>query len=407
MGFLSSAYSGASSEKSTSLYELLRNSTGWAASSSGKTVTVHTAMKVSTVLACTRVIGEGIAQVPLKLMRKSKDGKLRTPETSHPLYDVLANKANDWQTSFEYRETVAMHAVLCGNHYSFISRSSRGEILELVPLDPGSVTPKRASNWELTYEVRADNGNTKIFPAESIWHVKGPSWNSWMGLDAVQLARESIGLAMAAEEQQGNLQRNGVRSSGTYSVEGKLSPQQHSDLAEWIAANQAGPKNDGKPMVLDRAAKWIPTVMTGIDAQTLETRRFQIEEICREFRVNPIMVGAESKNTTYASAEQMFLAHVVHCLSPWYMRLEQSIDANLLTKEDRENGLYASFIDEGLLRGSLKDKHAMILADIAGRLITQNEGRSLLDMPPDSDPESDKLNHPANIAGAPPKEAKP
>ncbi len=404
MGIFAAAHAGKNGQKALNIIDLLRNTTAWANSASGKVVNVDTALRVSTVLACTRVIGEGISGVPLKIMRKAPGSSLREQATLHPLYDLLGTKPNDWQTSFEYLETLAMHAVLAGNHYSFISRSNRSGIMELIPFEPSAVTPKRADDWSLTYEVRAKNGQSQVFPAKVIWHVKGPSWNSWMGLDAVHLARDAIGLAMAAEEQQARLQRNGVRSTGTYSVEGKLSPEQHDDLRSWIMDNHAGPSNDGKPMVLDRAAKWLPTTMTGVDAQTLETRRFQIEEICREFRVNPIMVGAESKNTTYASAEQMFLAHVVHCLAPWYRRLEQSIDANLLTAEERRQGYYANFVDEGLLRGSLKDKHQMIRDDVNGGLLMPNEGRALLDLPPDPDPASNKLRIPANIAGSQPQQ---
>lgn len=402
MGILSSAFARPTGEKALSLYELLYNSTGWRNSASGKVVNTQTALQVSTVLACTRVIGEGIAQVPLKLMRKKPGSELRETETEHPLYELLSIRPNDWQTSFEYRETVAMHAVLCGNHYSFINRSNRSGIMELIPFEPGSVTVKRGNDWSLSYDVRAANGSVQNFPAKAIWHVKGPSWNSWMGLDAVQLAREAIGLAMATEESQSRLQRNGVRTSGTYSVSGTLGPDQYKALKNWIDENYAGADRDGSAMVLDRDAKWIPHSMTGVDAQTIETRRFQIEEICRHFRVNPIMVGAESKNTTYASAEQMFLAHVVHCLAPWYMRLEQSIDANLLTAEERKAGLYSCFVDEGLLRGSLKDKHEMIRADVNGGILIPNEGRALLDLPPDENPESNKLRIPANIAGAQP-----
>jgi len=400
VGLLSSAYAGASGQKALSLYELLRNTSAWGTSASGKVVNVDTALKVSTVLACTRVIGEGIAQVPLKIMQKKPGSALRVPATDHPLYDLLGTAPNDWQTSFEYRETVALHAVLTGNHYSFINRSNRSGIMELIPLEPGAVTPKRADDWTLTYEVRSSNGSTQIFPAKAIWHVKGPSWNSWMGMDAVHLARDAIGLAMAAEEQQARLQRNGVRSSGTYSVEGKLSPDQYKELRSWITENHAGSKNEGNFMLLDRATKWLPTSMTGVDAQTLETRRFQIEEICREFRVNPIMVGAESKNTTYASAEQQFLSHVVHTLAPWYSRLEQSIDANLLTDAERAEGYYSNFVEEGLLRGSAVDTKETILGYVNGGILTVNEGRALLDVNPMGNSKYDDLREPANITGS-------
>jgi HK97 family phage portal protein len=142
--------------------------------------------------------------------------------------------------------------------------------------------------------------------------------------------------------------------------------------------------------------------MTSIDAETLDTRRFQVEEICRHFQVNPIMIFAESKNTTYASAEQQFLSHVVHGLSPTYMRIEQSIDANLLTEKDREEGLYACFVDEGLLRGSMKDKKDSLLGYLNGGAMTANEVRAKLDLNPDADPASDKLRIPANIVGSVP-----
>jgi HK97 family phage portal protein len=155
-------------------------------------------------------------------------------------------------------------------------------------------------------------------------------------------------------------------------------------------------------MVLDRAAKWLNTSMTGVDAQTLETRRFQVEEMCRALGVNPIMVFAESKNTTYASAEQMFLAHVVHTVAPDYSRIEQSINANLLTDADRAAGLYANFVEEGLLRGSMVETKDTLLGYTNGGLMTANEARAKLDMNPDPDPASDKLRIPANITGTVP-----
>lgn len=379
--------------------DLFRDLLGRRTSATGKMVSVKTAIEVATVFACMRVIGEGIAQVPLKLMQESVDGRTRLPAKQHALYEILNSRPNAWQTSFEYREMLAMHTVLGGNAFSFVNRSNRAGVMELIPFEPGCVTVTRADDWTLSYEVRGQDGKTMAFPAKAIWHLRGPSWNSWMGLEAVQLAREAIGLSMAIEEQQARMQKNGVQVSGTYSVEGTLKDDQYKALRNWIDENYAGPEKAGRPMVLDHGAKWLNTSMTGVDAQTLETRRYQVEEICRFFRVNPIMVGAESKNTTYASAEQMFLAHVVHTLSPWYMRLEQSIDANLLTAADREAGLYACFVDEGLLRGSMVDKQAALIGYVNGGLMTQNEGRAKLDMNPDPDPESDKLHRPANIAG--------
>lgn len=398
MGFFSRAVAG---QKALSTYDVFRGLIAGRISHSGKTVSADTAIQVSTVFACCRVIGEGIAQVPLKLMSETKAG--RVPAKKNPLYDVLAFRPNAWQTSFEYREMLAWHVVLCGEHFSYINRRSNGQILELIPFEPNQVVVTRSNGWGLTYDVRGKDGTINTFPASSIWHVRGPSWNSWQGLKPVELAREAIGLAMATEEAVGRLHRNGVQPSGVYSVEGALSEPQHKQLSDWIDRNNAGVENTGKTLILDRAAKWINTQMTGIDAQSLETRRFQIEEICRYARVLPIMVGSSDKAATYASAEQMFLHHMVHTLSPWYQRLEQSIDANLLTDSDRGNGLYANFVEEGLLRGSAKDTKDTLLGYVNGGLMTPNEGREKLDMNPDPDPASDRLRIPANIVGAVPE----
>ena len=335
-------------------------------------------------------------------MRESADGKSRIPARDHGLYEVLGSRPNQWQTSFEYREMMAWHLVLTGNAFSFKVRGLGGKIKELIPFEPGQVTVSRHDDRTLTYIVRNDDGLSREFAEEDIWHVRGPSWSSWMGLEAVKLAREAIGLSMATEEAAGSLHKNGVRTSGVYSVEGSLSPAQHKALSAWIEESSAGSGKTGKPLIVDRAAKWTSTQMTGVDAQTMEMRRFQIEEICRFFRVMPIMVGYSDKAMTYASAEQMFLAHVVHTLAPWYQRIEQSIDASLLTAKERASGLYANFVEEGLLRGSMAETKDTILGYVNGGIMTPNEGRSKLDLNPDADPASDKLRIPANIVGAVP-----
>jgi len=400
MALLANAFARKSASSFDVLAEIARR-TG-AISISGKNINHKTALQVATVFACCRVIGEGVAQVPLKLMKESKDGKSRMPDREHPLFSILAYRPNNWQTSFEYREMVAWHVALCGNAYSFINRVG-GKVAELIPFSPNCVTPKRdAKTLALSYEVRADDGQVMRFPAEAIWHLKGASWDSWQGLEAMKLAREAIGLSITSEESVSRLHTNGVRPSGVYSVEGTLKDDQYKALAKWIDDHVAGTQNVGKPMILDRAAKWFNTQMTGVDAQTLETRRFQIEEVCRFMRVMPIMVGYSDKATTYASSEQMFLAHVVHTLAPWYERIEQSINAVLLTDKDRANGLYANFVEEGLLRGSMKETKDTLLGYVNGGLMTPNEGRAKLDLNPDADEASDKLRIPANIVGAVP-----
>ena len=378
----SSSPTGTIRSASELMRELLR---GGGASKSGAAVNWETALRVGAFFACARVIADGLAQVPLKLYRESADGTTRAPAKDHPLYDVLHRRPNEWQTSFEYREMIALHLVFTGRHHSFINRV-RGDVVELIPFEPGTCVTKCADDGTLTYEVRTRSGKTQIYPAEAIWHIKGPSWNGWEGLDTVrQAAREALGLAIATEEAHALLHANGVQTTGTYSVEGKLSLEQYTQLRKFIVENNAG-ANRGLPMIIDNGAKWLQQAMTGVDAQHLETRRFQVEEICRALRVMPIMVGSNDKSSTYASAEQMFLAHVVHTLSPWYERLEQSIDVNLLTKADRAAGVYAKHVVAGLLRGATKDRAEYYSRALgsggAPAWMTQDEIRGLEEMNP-------------------------
>ena len=388
--------------KSADTLELFREIYGrmWS-TKSGRTVNLDTAIQVSTVFACARVIGNGMAQVPLKLMRRTGDTRL--PATDHPLYDVLALRPNSWQTSFEFRQLMSWHIELCGNFYAF-KNAPAGVVRELLPLDPTKVKVTRRKDLSLAYELTLDDGKTQPLDAEDVWHVRGPSWNSWQGLYALNAAREAVGLAIATEESQASLHRNGVQSTGAWSVDGKLSDLQQKQLVDWLVREHVGPDNAGKPFVMDRAAKWVNTQMTGVDAQHLETRRNQIEEICRFFGVMPIMAGYSDKAATYASAEAMFLAHMMHCLSPRWTSYEQSMDANLLTERDRRDGLYFDFVEEGMIRGSVRDTKDAILGYVNGGILTPNEGRALLDKNPDADPASNKLRIPVNTVNDPRKE---
>ena len=194
------------------------------------------------------------------------------------------------------------------------------------------------------------------FPAEAIWHVRGPSWDGLLGLDVLSLAREALGLAIATEESHSKLHAKGVRTSGTYSVDGKLNKEQYAALKAWILAENAGADNAGAPMILDNGAKWISGALTGVDAQHLETRKFQIEEVCRFMGVHPQKVFHTDKTSTYASAEEFSNAHREDTLSPWYMRIEQSADLHLLTRAERRKGLYCKHSANALMRASAKDR---------------------------------------------------
>lgn len=363
--------------------DIFREIYGSRLAKSGARVDWLTAIKVSTVLACVRVRAQGLAQVPLKIFRADGDTKL--PARDHPLYFLLHSRPNPWQTSFEYRETLSMHLDLAGRHYSLITRGVGGRIIELLPFEPGQVTAERTADGTITYKVNMPNGQPLPLSEQDVWHVRGPSWNGWQGMDAMDLTREAIGLTISTEEQHAQLFKNGVRPGGVYSLEGTLNADQHKLIRKMLIDNYGG-ENAGLPMVVDRGAKWLNTAMTGVDAQHIETRKFQVEEVCRAMGVMPIMVGHADKTATYASAEQMFLAHVVHTLTPIYARVEQSIDAYLIGRKDVEKGYYAKFIATGLLRGSMKDRSDYFAKALGSggspAWMTQDEVRGLEEMNP-------------------------
>lgn len=371
----------------TSSLDLFREIYGGRQVRSGAIVNWSSALDVTTVLACCRVIAEGVAQVPWRVYQDT-DGDKRVAR-EHQLFPLLFRRPNRWQTSFEFRETLMLHTVLAGNAFVFKGRvGSYREYRELLPIEPGWVTVERdRKSSAIRYKVRSElTGVEQVFDAETIWHIRGPSWNGWLGLDIVQKAREAIGLAMATETKQADFTGKGSTTTGVLALDENISPEKYEFLAAWLDKHMPGGERAGKDLLIDKSAKYYRMGMTGVDSQMVETRKLQVEEIARAMRVMPIMVGQADKAATYASAEQMFIAHVVHTLSPWYERLQQSAEVNLLEeKEWREDGYAIRFDPNALMRGAAKDQ-ADYFAKALGAggtpaWMTQNEVRSKVELP--------------------------
>lgn len=346
MGFLARAIERKASDPLAVWSEMLR---AGRSSKAGPTVNLENALRVGTAFACMREIAQGCAQVPFKVYRKGGE-----EATDHPLHDLLAAQPNAWSTSFEFIETLLMHASL-GNGYAF-KNVVMGRVKELIILNPSCVKKEQRPDYSIVYKVTAPSGAVQEFPAETIWHVRGPSWDGVSGLDIISVAREALGLSIATEESHAKLHAKGVRPSGVYSVEGNLSGTQYEQLKNWIEKEFGGAENAGTPMILDRAAKWISTTMTGVDAQHIETRKHQIEEVCRFFGVFPMIVFHSDKTSTFASSESFFEANNKLTLSRWYRRIELSANVNLLTQRERKEGYYCKFTANALMRGSAKDR---------------------------------------------------
>jgi HK97 family phage portal protein len=373
-------------------------------SSSGITITPERALELSTYLACCRVLSNGVTQVPSRVMKMVNGDPQH--DAKHPLSRLLEYRPNQFMNAFEFWEVIMLHLCVFWNAYVFVNRVGRDrKIVELLPFPAGTVKKEVQADDSIIYRVRhKTNGTERIFPAEAIWHIKGPSWDGIIGIEAITLLRNALGLTALLEESQANFQKNGAKMSGLYSVKDKLSPDRYKDLRTWF--DEEFNKGEGyRPLILDGDAKFTPFAMSGVDQQLLETRKFQMEEICRCMGVMPIMIGHADKTATYASAEQMFLAHVIHSLSPWYARLESSVQSNLFTEEEFQAGYYYKFFPNALMRGASKDRsdfyQKALGSGSAKGWMTQNEVRAFEDLPRIDDPEADTLPQPSKSSETP------
>lgn len=385
MGFLARAVS-AQETKSVSFDRLWDQILGAGTKSkAGPTVTKDSVFKVSAAMACMRAISQGCT-IPFKLIHETGEGeqKRRRVARDHAVYDVITTKPNGWQTGFEFMETFTLHASL-GNGYAYKNIVRGGKLHSLILLDPGRVRAELTDDYEPLYRVRGRDGKEEMIDASLIWHLRGPSWDGFLGMDILQLAREALGLSMALEESVASLHANGVRPTGVYSVEATLDEGQQERLTRWLKKQAAA--GAGTPLVLDRGAKWLQQTMSSVDAQTREMRQQQIEEICRFFGVLPIVIGfSGDKANTYASAEAMFTHHRVFGMDPWYRRIQASADVNLLTEKERKDGFYWKFVVNALLNAVAKDQGEYFSKALGAggspAWMTQDQVRDLLDMDP-------------------------
>lgn len=354
---------------------------GTPATSSGATVTTETARGVTTVLACARVIAEGVAAAPLRVLRPVKGNPDRSEEaTSSPAWRVLTTRPNEWQTAFEFREALTMHAVLAGDGFAFKVVGDSGRLLELLPLMPGQVTVEQMADYSLRYHVADARGRVVgVFGREQMLHLRGPVWDSARGMNIVRQAREAIGLAQATETNQAKLQANGGRVSGILSVPGQLSPEARKALRDAWQEAYSGAQNAYKTAVVDNGAKYETTAMTSVEADTLATRRFQIEEICRAMNVFPQIVMHSDKTSTYASAEAFFAAHVRQTLRPWLTRWEQVLDRDVL---DDRGPLFCRFDTRELTKAAARDRAQLVNTMVSLGIYTRNEVRDMEGLEP-------------------------
>ena len=299
---------------------------------SGVPLSPMTALGVATVLACVRVIAEGLGALPIALHRRTAEGS--TPETNHPAAWLL-DAPNEWMTWQELAETLTIHAALAGDGFGLIQRGIADRPIGILPLLPAMVRHKQGANWRVTYTVTWPDGRQGEVSWRDMLHIRGPSWDAVGGMKVVTLAREAIGLAAAMEWVQAQHFGKGGRPSGYLSTDKPSVTEQQAEDWKRRWGKMFGGNEAGGVAVLANGAKFTPLTFDFVSAQTLDARRMQVEEICRAFRVFPQMIGAQEKASTYASAESFFTAHAVHTLGPWAKRWELTLARDLLTERQR------------------------------------------------------------------------
>lgn len=368
--------------KKSAVYTLdqLAGMAGWIGweSAAGGSVTERNAVDVAAVFCAARVIAEGIGQMPVRVVEDTYDEqtdllriKVRRDHWAHKL---LVQRPNSWQTSYEFREGMVFNAAL-GRGAIAIKNVVGGEVREMLPVPAGSWTIEQNPDWTLKIRVDYADKTHGYFDLSQVFYLRGPSLDGFQALPAVRQAREAIGLSRALERQQAKLAGNGGKPSGILSFAMPLKPETKDKLREtW--KEKYGPNGDGGIAILDGDAKFQSMTMTSVDAQYIETRRLQIEEIARVFRVQPIMLMQADKAATFASAEQMFRNHVIHTLGPWIERWEQAATRDILGYDSE---LRVDLDERNLMRGDFKDQadyYAKALGAGGGPAwMTQNEIR--------------------------------
>ena len=328
----------------------------WGGSTSGKVVNERTAMQMTAVYSCVRILSEAIAGLPLFLYKYGEDGS-KEKYLDHPLWRVLHDEPNPEMTSFVFRETMMNHLLLSGNAYAQIIRNARGEVVALYPLMPNRMTVDRDSSGRLYYrytktsddapEVGKAKETEVVLAPSDVLHVLGLGYDGLVGYSPIAMAKNAVGLAMAAEEYGAKFFANGAAPSGVLEHPGTIKDPER--IRQSWQSTFGGSANSNKIAVLEEGLKYTPIAISPEQAQFLETRKFQINEIARIFRVPPHMVG-DLEKSSFSNIEQQSLEFVKYTLDPWVIRWEQAMNKALLLDSEK-SAVFTKFNVDGLLRG--------------------------------------------------------
>ena len=354
-------------------------------STSGERVDEKSAMQIATVYACVRLLAESVASLPLHLYRVTNDEGGKEKARDHPLYKILYRQANPEMTSFSFREVMMTHLLLWGNAYAQIVRDGKNGVLGLYPLLPENVEIDRDDSGNLYYiyhaytdEVPGENNKDIVFKREEILHIPGLGFNGLVGFSPIAMMKNALGTTLAVERYGSSFFRNGAQPSGVLEHPGVLKNpdrirQNWSDV-------YGGANNAHKVAVLEEGMSYKPISLPPEDSQFLSTREFDVEEICRIFRVPPHLVQ-DLKRSTFNNIEHQGISFVQYTLMPWLERFEQAIIKDVLVDTEQDE-YFPKFNVDGLLRGDYKSRMEGYAVGFSNGFLSPNDIRKLENMDP-------------------------
>ena len=387
-------------------------------SAAGQSVNERSAMQMSAVYACVRILAESIASLPLHFYQYNDAGG-KEKAVNHPLYWLLHDEPNPEMSSFSFRETLMTHLLLWGNAYAQIIRNGRGEVIALYPLMPDRMTVDRDARGRIYYEYARSESDANtlgkkssvILSPEDVFHIPGLGFDGLVGYSPIAMAKQAIGMGLACDEYGASFYQNGAQPGGVLEHPNVLKDPKRV-RESWNAIYQ-GSKNAHRIAVLEEGMTYKPITISPEQAQFLETRKFQIDEIARIFRVPPHRIG-DLEKSSFSNIEQQSLEFVKYTLAPWISRWEQAIQRSLLLMSERTR-YFARFNVEGLLRGDYQSRMNGYAVARQNGWMSANDIRELesLDMIPDEqggnlyliNGNMTKLEDAGLFAGQPKKEA--
>lgn len=346
-------------------------------------------------VACLRavsLISNSIGRLPLNLIHDTPEKELAS---DHPAYRLVKRKPNEWQTPYEFKSLLQTHALLDGNGYARVIRSGSRPV-RLIPMELGTCEPRLSSDWRMEYEWTAPDGARHILKSSEVFHLRGLSTDGIKGLAPVRLANEAIQLALSAQRAAARVFETGNMAGGALEFDKELSQSAYDRLRQSLEERHGGAENAGKWMLVEEGGKAVKFASTSADAQQIENRNHQIEEVARLYGVpRPLLM---MDDTSWGSGiEQLAIFLVQYTLAPWMTAWEQALARVLLSEKETE-ALQFKFNERALLRGSLKDQ-AEFMAKALGAggqspWMTQNEVREVTDLPRSSDKQADLLRNP-------------